>query len=105
MQRDDGFGVAVGTRAVHLHRAMQEALSYLVSCSDASEAAVHLQLPNGGEVLQVRITDNGRGEDSDAARERLSQIHEGLVTCGGRAELERLPGGGHRLTLSVPAAR
>jgi hypothetical protein len=105
VQRDDGFGVAVGTRAVHLHRAMQEALSYLISCSDASEAAVHLQLPNGGEVLQVRITDNGRGEDSDAARERLAQIHDGLVTCGGGAELERLPGGGHRLTLSVPATR
>jgi hypothetical protein len=103
VQRDDGFGVAVGTRAVHLHRAMQEALSYLVSCSDASEAEVHFQLPNGGQELHVRIIDNGRGEDSDAARERLGQIHDGLATCGGRAELERLPGGGNRLTLSVPA--
>ena len=103
VQRDDGFGVAVGTRAVPLHRAMQEALSYLVSCSDASEAAVHLQLPNGSGELQVRITDNGRGEESEAARERLAQIHEGLASCGGRAELARLPGGGSCLTLSVPA--
>ncbi|MGM9491985.1 hypothetical protein [Ideonella sp. YS5] len=103
VQRDEGFGVAAGTRAVHLHRAMQEALSYLVSCSDASEAAVHLQRPNGSGELQVRITDNGRGEESDAARERLAQIHDGLVTCGGRAELARLPGGGSCLTLSVPA--
>jgi signal transduction histidine kinase len=82
---------------------MQEALSYLVSCSDASEATVHLQLPNGSGELQVRITDNGRGEESDAARERLAQIHEGLASCGGRAELARLPGGGSCLTLSVPA--
>jgi hypothetical protein len=103
VQRDDGFGVAVGERAVHLHRAMQEALSFLVSCSDASEAAVHLQLPDGGNELRVRITDNGRGEDSDSARERLAQMHDGLATCGGRAELAPLPGGGHCLTLSVPA--
>jgi hypothetical protein len=105
VHRDDGFGVAVGERAVHLHRAVQEALSYLVSCSDASEAAVHLQRPDGAGELRVRITDNGRGEDSDAARERLAQIHDGLATCGGRAELARLPGGGTSLTLSVPARR
>jgi signal transduction histidine kinase len=103
VQRDEGFGVAVGERAVHLHRAVQEALSFLVSCSDASEAAVHLQLPDGSELLRVRITDNGRGEDSDSARERLAQMHDGLATCGGKAELARLPGGGHCLTLSVPA--
>lgn len=103
VHRDHGFGLAVGERAVHLHRAMQGALSYLLSCSDASEAAVHLHRPQGGEVLQVVITDNGRNEESDSARERLARIHDGLATCGGRAELVRQPGGGNCLTLSVPA--
>jgi signal transduction histidine kinase len=57
----------------------------------------------------VRVSDNGRGFDAEAAARRKSYgvlgIQERAYTLGGRASIARAQAGGTVVEIIVPAAR
>ena len=80
-----------------------EALNNVKMHAHASEAAVHLSFqPN---TVSLEVSDNGRGFDSDAARNSggmgLVSIRERMEMLGGSLDIRSAPGGGTRVKVSV----
>jgi PAS domain S-box-containing protein len=89
--------------ALCLYRAVQQALRNVATHSNASRAWV--MLARIGNRLELTISDNGRGFEPEAARAcglGLLSIEERAHLVNGRFKVTSRPGGGARLTISVP---
>jgi len=91
-------------QGVRLHRTVQDAMTQLMAFSDASEAAIRIENSPDSPTVRVIITDNGEGEDSNAAAARLARLRDDVAACGGRIEVTRSPIRGTTVVLTVPAS-
>lgn len=100
----DDFGEPLATS---LYRMMQEALTNVARHAAATEVRVTLSREN--DDLVVRVRDNGRGFDPEAAARRKSYgvlgIRERAQTLGGRAHVGRHEAGGTIVEIVIPVAR
>ena len=110
-ERETGITVTVrapGTanldrdREVVLLRCAQEALANVRKHSGATAAAITVSTTHGSVVL--RVSDNGRGFDPDAARTGfgLDGLRDRLVLAHGSLSLVSSPGKGAALIASLP---
>ena len=92
--------------ATSLYRMVQEALTNVGRHAEAREAGVTMGFE--GEDLVVRVRDDGKGYDAEAAARRKSYgimgIRERAQTLGGRASVVRLERG-TLVEIRIPAAR
>jgi len=91
-------------QGVRLHRTVQDAMTQLMAFSDASEAAIRIENSPDSPTVRVIITDNGEGEDSNAAAARLARLRDDVAACGGQIEVTRSPVRGTTVVLTVPAS-
>jgi signal transduction histidine kinase len=84
----------------------REALSNIARHSGAEHAAVRLS--DGDDVMEMEITDDGRGLSSEA---EIDGSHHGLANMraraealGGTFEIESAPRSGTRIIVTVPRA-
>jgi signal transduction histidine kinase len=84
---------------VAAYRIVQEALTNTVKHAGATRATVLLEWTATG--LLITVTDDGCG-DTGPAGYGLIGIRERATACGGDAEAGPMPGGGHRVTASLP---
>ncbi|MFI6532931.1 HAMP domain-containing sensor histidine kinase [Nonomuraea sp. NPDC050547] len=83
-----------------LYRIAQESLTNVARHSGATTAALTLAVVEDGEVV-LRVTDDGRG----GVREHgagIRGMHERALLIGARLGIHSPPGGGTRITLTVP---
>ncbi len=93
---------------VQILRVVQEALANIRKHSGATRAVVHITQHDG--VLEVTVTDNGRGFRLDHTPELgqhfgLRIMQERSQAVGGTLEIESAPGRGTRVRLMVPLRR
>ena len=90
------------TKAIHVYRVLQEALSNVARHSGTTRAHVRLRFERG--TLELDVEDHGRGLDPDTARRGLGLVtmRERAAIVGGTIEFRRPPQGGTRVRLSVP---
>ncbi len=113
--RRGGFRLHVDVRdgGPHPHERLliAAAREFLANAAEhASAENVSLQLYEEGHELVLAVTDDGRGFDARAARERLAAGHIGLAsqrarieTVGGRLGLRSQPGRGTTVEIRLPA--
>ena len=93
--------------ATSVYRMVQEALTNVARHAGATE--VRVTMGYEGENLAVRVRDNGRGFDGEAAARKKSYgvlgIRERAHTLGGGAHIARLEAGGTLVEIMIPAAR
>lgn len=93
--------------ATSVYRMVQEAITNVARHAEATQVEVRLEHEEGA--LMVRVRDNGKGYDVEAAARRKSHgvlgIMERAHTLGGRASLARQQGGGTLVEISVPMDR
>jgi signal transduction histidine kinase len=96
----------------HLFLAVHEALTNILKHSQATR--VHLSLSLSGQLLQITITDNGRGFATDAkpdeastaaAGDGLINLKKRLASIGGQCSVESVPGQGTRIRFILPLTR
>ena len=91
-----------------LYRAAQEALRNVARHAAAS--AVRLTVGREGDLLVLRVRDDGRGIDrADRSARRRGSVGLDLLTSlvtgqGGRLEIDSVPGQGTELVVALPAA-
>jgi signal transduction histidine kinase len=86
-----------------LFRVVQEALRNAVKYSSGSEVSVNL---SGGDGLTLTVVDNGVGFDLETVWGKgvgLFSMVERLEAVGGVLDIMSTPGGGTRISASVPA--
>ena len=90
------------TKAIHVYRVLQEALSNVARHSGADRASVRLRF--GTSTLDLEVEDHGRGLDPHTARRGLGLVamRERAAIVGGTLEFHPPPQGGTRVRLSVP---
>ena len=88
-----------------VYRVVQEALTNMAKHADASAASVTV-VERGG-VVELAITDNGRGFSTDAATEGFGLIgmRERIRLAGGGHDIETAPGKGTTVHAWIPATR
>ena len=95
-----------------LFRVVQEALTNVARHAHASSVLVRLGREPGGRAI-VTIADDGVGFDVEETARRpaaegggtgLLGIQERALSVGGAVRVETAPGGGTRLTVSIPIA-
>lgn len=90
--------------ATALFRIFQEALTNVSKHANATE--VHATLRSRGGQVTLEVVDNGRGvREADLAKPGsfgIRGIFERCRSLGGEAKIEALPGGGTRLSVSIP---
>ena len=90
------------------YRSIQEALTNVRKHAGATEVEIHLL--DDGEALHCEITDDGRGFDTEAVRDRPgAALHAGLDTmtervraAGGETTVDTAPGKGTRVRVRIP---
>lgn len=87
------------------YRIVQESLTNVLRHSSATHAAVRVELD--GELLRVEVLDDGRALHPHPAKagHGLRGMAERAAALGGRCEAGIAPGGGWRVTASLPAAQ
>jgi PAS domain S-box-containing protein len=90
--------------ATALYRMVQEALTNVARHAQARSAVVELR--HEGERLRVRVRDDGRGFQPDAARKSYGVlgIRERARTLGGAARIHSPPEGGTIVDIDIPLA-
>ena len=86
-----------------LYRVVQETVQNAIKYSKATQVAIHLDGRSPG--LTLNVTDNGVGFDVDAAWHNglgLVSMQERLEAVAGSFEIRSTPGGGTRITATVP---
>ena len=102
------FATLSPRRQRSLYRAAQEALTNVIKHAGARHVEVSLQVGDGRAILRVR--DDGRGFDPEAAlsRERsgehfgLKGMCERIEALGGTCTIESAPGRGATISASIP---
>jgi len=93
--------------ATPLYRMAQEALTNVARHAEATEVRVTIR--QEGDDLVLRVLDNGKGYDAEAAARRKSYgvlgIQERAHTLGGRARVARAERGGTLVEIAIPVAR
>lgn len=92
---------------IGMYRIVQEALAHVARHARAREVGIRLK--RFGDELRLSLQYGGTGwplpppagDDPDTSR----PLREHARLLGGRLALHRLPGGGQRITLSLPVAR
>ena len=87
-----------------LYRLVQEALNNVVKHAGAGRAEAVLE--RVGDVVEVTVSDDGRGFDPTAARGGfgLTGMRERAELAGGSLRIEASPGRGTRVCASIPVA-
>jgi signal transduction histidine kinase len=85
----------------------QEAISNAVRHADATHVTVALSYEAAS--LSLRVSDNGRGFDPEAAQAKpphwgLRSMHERIEQLGGQWKLTSAPGAGTDVLLTIPLA-
>jgi len=90
------------TRAIHVYRVLQEALSNVARHSGSDRAVVRLRFDTGKLMLEVE--DHGRGLNPDTTHRGLGLVamRERAAILGGTLTFLRPPQGGTLVRLSVP---
>jgi signal transduction histidine kinase len=84
-----------------VYRVVQEGLTNVARHAGARHAWV--ELSRRGDVLRVRVSDDGVGPGAERARgSGLVGIGERVAARGGRVELVGRPGGGTILDVTLP---
>ncbi|HNB23169.1 MAG: HAMP domain-containing protein [Candidatus Obscuribacterales bacterium] len=89
--------------SITLYRVAQESLTNIARHSNATEA--HLRLSYSGDSYRLRIKDNGKGFNPDAADSHslgLIGMHERCLLVGGVFNITSSPGHGTEIDVSVP---
>lgn len=88
-----------------LFRILQEKISNIIRHSGATQISIKLQ--NDAESVFLTITDNGKGFDTQTAREGLglSNIRTRVALFNGKMDLKTAPGEGCVLTVAIPYHR
>jgi signal transduction histidine kinase len=101
-------GVFQPEAEINLYRIVQEGLNNILKHSGATEARIVLDRDE--RRVQLRVEDNGRGFNRDAAAGGSSQaggmglsgIAERVRILGGRLDIQSSPGAGTRLKIDLP---
>jgi signal transduction histidine kinase len=90
------------TKAIHVYRVLQEALSNVARHAATDQAAVRLRFDT--DRLVMDIEDHGRGIDAGTARRGLGLVamRERAAIVGGTLDFLRPPQGGTLVRLSMP---
>jgi signal transduction histidine kinase len=104
LRKDGDLAGVEASQAALLHRAVQEAIAHVVACSDASQAAVHVQTQPGRRAVRVVVTDNGQGEASVVSATRLQRMREQLVSWGGEMDVRQSSQDGTTVSFTLPAS-
>ena len=92
------------TRAVVVFRIVQESLTNITRYAQASQ--VDITLGQLGNELWVRVRDNGRGFDLDAASRKKSfgllGMRERALAMGGQVNITSAPGQGTVIDVTIP---
>jgi signal transduction histidine kinase len=91
--------LVTGTLATDVLAAMGEALSNASRHAEATEVTVRLA---ANDHVVLTVSDNGRGLPKDYAESGLANIRDRAESHGGTVDLASQPGGGTRLTWTVP---
>ena len=90
-------------RSTAVFRIMQELLTNVARHANATRVNVHL---SDGEVIHLRVEDNGRGIDKDKFEHARSLgfmgLRERVLAFGGTIEVEGREGEGTTATVSIP---
>ncbi|HEX2742238.1 MAG TPA: PAS domain S-box protein [Rubrobacter sp.] len=86
---------------VEMLRVLREALVNVRRHSDAQHVMVALR--KNRDMMQVSVTDDGRGFDRASVREGvgLSAMRERAIWAGGRLQIDSTPGNGTRVSVAV----
>jgi two-component system sensor histidine kinase UhpB len=97
--------------AIGAYRIVQEALTNVVKHARATEVAVSVRTrpgPDGSDLLELRIRDNGRGLAAGALAGEgglgLRGMRERAEVAGGRLRLVEPAGGGLQIEVELPCA-
>lgn len=87
-----------------VYRLVQEALTNVAKHAEAK--GVTLQVAEGGEVLEVLVSDDGRGFDPTDKHEGFGMVgmRERVELVGGELQIESKAGSGTRVMASIPLA-
>jgi signal transduction histidine kinase len=90
------------TKAIHVYRVLQEALSNVARHSGTSQASVRLGF--GADRLEMEIEDHGKGIDPGTTRRGLGLVamRERAAIVGGTLDFLTPPEGGTLIRLSMP---
>jgi len=90
------------TKAIHVYRVLQEALSNVARHSGADRAMVRLAFEP--DRLEMEIEDHGKGLNPETARRGLGLVamRERAAIVGGTLDFLKSPQGGTLLRLSMP---
>jgi len=105
------FSELTNTQQITVLNLIREALTNVREHSDARRVAI--TVASRPEGIEATVTDDGRGFDPQAAREKAaSEGHLGLVgmyarveLLGGRTHIDSRPGGPTEVSFSLPAWR
>jgi signal transduction histidine kinase len=112
VEKQLGIGVALetagtvrqvdATKAIHVYRVLQEALSNVARHSGTQKAVVRLSF--GADRLEMDVEDHGRGIDAATTRRGLGLVamRERAALVGGTLDFLRPPQGGTLVRLSMP---
>jgi signal transduction histidine kinase len=90
------------TKAIHVYRVLQEALSNVARHSGTSQASVRLGFD--ADRLEMEVEDHGKGIDPGTTRRGLGLVamRERAAIVGGRLDFLRPPQGGTLVRFSMP---
>lgn len=111
---DAGLGRIDSRVATVAYRVVQEALTNAARHADAAHVTLALAVSHDqdGDKLTLRVTDDGRGYDMQAARQRVQEgrsmgllgMEERVRLVGGTFDVESAPTDGTRITVTLPFA-
>jgi PAS domain S-box-containing protein len=107
LQPDYGSLAPVEPVSTAIYRMVQEALTNVARHAEATEVQVSMGCE--GDTLIVRVRDNGKGYDAEAAGRKKSYgvlgIRERAYTLGGSARIVRGADGGTLVEIEIPMTR
>ena len=103
VQIEPGFSDSDRERSTAVFRILQELLTNVARHAQATRVEVHL---SDGEIIMLRVEDNGRGIEKDKFRHARSLgfmgLRERVLAFGGTIEVEGREGQGTTATVSIP---
>jgi two-component system sensor histidine kinase DesK len=99
--KNDWPPLPVATEAA-LSWALREGVTNVIRHSGARRCAI--RICEGADTVELEIVDDGRGAPTNEVGSGLTGIAERVAQVGGSSKAAPQPGGGFRLTVSVPRA-